>query len=475
MFAQIQPPDQLRHNSWRRFRATLWASVLLLVAACGGGGNKETPAASVPAPVITSFTNSGPVASGSAATLTAVYSGGTGGVDHSLGAIQSGVSLGTGNLTTATTYTLTVTNATGTAVTATTTVNLADASLAVTINGLGALPADVTVTGPASYTQHLTATQTLTGLAEGTYTITAATVTDATQPGLGRGNGGTLGPDYLRRYPMKAVQAVTASGGGATVTVDYPAATLTVQIPTKETAVVTVPMDFVLVPAGSFTMGSDDPLDSQWQNAQPPHTVTIGEAFYVAKTHLTQAQWKAVMGATNNPSYHQGDTFPVEQVSWDMIRTPSTGFLDQLNAAVPGQGFRLPSEAEYEYVCRAGTTTAYFFGADSTNLSTYANWSGTNSSVAGALAPNPWGLYDITGNVWHWLEDDGHNGYTGAPVDGSAWVNTPTRSTYRVLRGSSWYVEGGDVCRSAIRTYVLPYGYWTYVGFRLVLSASGTH
>lgn len=350
--------------------------------------------------------------------------------------------------------------------------------LAVTITGLSSLNADVTVTGPSSYSHHLTATETLTGLADGTYTLTAATVTDTTQPGLGRGWGGstsgTLGPDHLQRYPYQPVQTVTVSGGAGTATVLYPAATLTVQIP-KAGLSGTVPMDFVLVPAGSFTMGSAATEDNYGLAATPAHTVTIGAAFYVAKTHITQAQWKAVMGATNNPSYFSGDTLPVEQVSWGAIRTPTTGFLDKLNTAVTSYGFRLPSEAEYEYACRAGTTTAYFFGTDSTNLSTYANWDGVSTSTVASLAPNPWGLYDIIGNVSHWLEDDGHDGYTSAPVNGSAWVDTPTRRTYRVLRGGSWGDGGDYYCRSAFRTdLIAPDGSDDVVGFRVVLPVPGT-
>jgi formylglycine-generating enzyme required for sulfatase activity len=349
--------------------------------------------------------------------------------------------------------------------------------LAVTITGLQAgLDADVTVTGPNSYSQHLTATQTLTSLTDGTYTITAATVTDPTQPGLGRGNGGTLGPAKLQRYPLKLVQTVTVSGGAATVTVDYPAATLTVQIPTKEDASVSVPMDFVLVPAGSFTMGSNaspDGYQFKGTDTRPIHTVTIGKAFYVAKTELTVAQWRAVMGATNNHSMYGStyDTYPVWSVSWDEIE--GIGFLNQLNVALPTYGFRLPSEAEWEYACRAGTVWEYFFGVGL--LSTYAATT-SNESVA-TLAPNPWGLYDIIGNNWEWTEDDFHYNYNGAPVDGSAWVDTP-RGTDRALRGGGWISSTGNFdlfYRSAFRDYSFEGDSYSNFGFRLVFSASRVH
>jgi formylglycine-generating enzyme required for sulfatase activity len=345
-------------------------------------------------------------------------------------------------------------------------------SLTVTITGLSSLNADVTITGPSNYSHHLTATETLTGLMDGTYTLIAATVTDTTQPGLGRGNSGTLGPVNLQRHPYRPVQTVTVSSGAGTATVLYPAATLTVQIP-KAGLTGTVPMDFVLVPAGSFTMGSAATGDNYGLVATPAHTVTISEAFYVAKTHITQAQWKSVMGATNNPSWFSGDTLPMETVSWDAIRTPTTGFLAQLQRAFAGYGFRLPSEAEYEYACRAGTTTAYFFGTDSTTLSTYANGSGVSTSPVASFAPNPWGLYDIIGNVWHWVEDDVHSGYTSAPVDGSAWVDTPVRGSYRVLRGGSWIMGGGS-CRSATRVGSTQGNHGSDIGFRVVLPVSGT-
>jgi formylglycine-generating enzyme required for sulfatase activity len=336
-------------------------------------------------------------------------------------------------------------------------------TVTVTITGSTGLDADVTVTGPGSYSEHLTATQTLTGLARGTYTITAGTITDTNLPGLGRGNGGTLGPEHLQRYPLKPVQKVAVDGADA-ATVTYPDATKSVSIPVKGTPSATVPMVFVLVPAGSFTMGSTATEDSTRLNAQPPHTVTTGQAFYVAETELTLSQWTAVMGSFTN------DNHPVEQVSWDDIRK-SGGFLDQLNAAVPGKSFRLPSEAEWEYVCRARTTTAFFFGADATNLDTYAVWETSNTAVGKTKAPNPWGLYDILGNVWEWNEDDSHSGYNLAPADGSAWVDSPLRSGSRIQRGGGWSDTAATYFRSAFRNYDLFATVSVSRGFRLVMPA----
>lgn len=344
----------------------------------------------------------------------------------------------------------------------------AGVGLVLTITGLTGLEADVTLAGPGGYSCHLTATETLSGLDDGTYTITAATVTDPSQPGLGRGNGGPLGPANLQRYPLIPVQSVTVSGGLGAVAVDYPPATLTLQIPKKENASNTVPIDFVLVPAGSFTMGS-----SYFSDAKPTHVVTIAEAFYLAKTELTQGQWKAVMGATNNPSgFMTGDTYPVEQVSWDDIRAGGTAFLPTLNTALPGYGLRLPSDAEWEYACRAGSTSAYFFGDDHAGLGTYAVYATGATATVGSKAPNAWGLYDILGNVIEFTEDDYHDGYTGAPADGSPWVDTP-RNIRRMARGGSWF-NSEDACRSAFRGNIRPGDSGSYVGFRVVLSAPRT-
>lgn len=348
----------------------------------------------------------------------------------------------------------------------------ASSSLTVTLTGLASVPGDVTVTGPGNYSHHLAATGTLTNLADGTYTITASTVYDNTQPGLGRAGGGTLGPEHLARYPWQPVQTVTIAGADQSATVLYPLPTWTAQIPDASAlpAVTTVPMDFVLVPAGSFTMGSDAAEDSAMLNAQPPHTVTFTTAFYMAKTELTQAQWKAVM-ITNPSSYIVGDLYPVQSTSWDSIKA---SFLPALNAALPGLGFRLPSEAEWEYTCRGGTSTAYFFGTDDTDLNSYAWWwkNCFGPGAVGTRLPNPWGLHDMAGNVMEWTEDDGHPGYTGAPLDGSAWVDVP-RGSSRVFRDGSFATLSWD-CRSAYRHSDAPSYFKEIVGFRVLLPVPRT-
>jgi formylglycine-generating enzyme required for sulfatase activity len=464
----------------------------------GGIATQQVTITVVPIPTITadSFTNSGPVAIGATATLTATFDAGPGGTAVVTGGaspltMTSGTPLTTGTLSANTTFTLTVSNAATTpaTVTATTTVLVGD-SLTVTIQGLGTapstvLPANVTVTGPNGFNQTLTATQTLSGLADGAYTITAATVTDPNHPGLG----GALGPAHLQRYPAVLTQTASLSFPGTrtgAVTVNYPPATLTV-------AAGTTTIDLVLVPPGSFIMGETD-VDVNYPtgvvnpepNANPHHTVTLGKAFYVAKTLCTQAQWLALMGS--NPSAFQLDdvsgsgdhlTRPVDTVAFNDIATSTTTpaytcFIDALNLAASsslssqlgGGTFRLPSEAEYEYACRAGSTgdSNYFFGtqdpgnpAGEAVIDTYG-WfvdNGASASAAypsgsthpvGQKLPNAWGLYDMIGNLWEACQDSYHPAYdttgTGIPTrpdDGTAWVDGPTANNFqRSYRGGAW-------------------------------------
>jgi formylglycine-generating enzyme required for sulfatase activity len=156
-----------------------------------------------------------------------------------------------------------------------------------------------------------------------------------------------------------------------------------------------VALDLVLIQPGSFTMG-DDGGDGSAE--KPAHKVTISKPFYLGKYEVTQDQWEAVMGA--NPSYFKGPENPVEDVSWDDCQK----FLKKLNERLPGTGgtVRLPTEAEWEYACRAGTTTKYSFGDTRSDLGEYA-WYGGNSHnknhPVGEKKPNAWGLYDIHGNV----------------------------------------------------------------------------
>ncbi|WLT30232.1 SUMF1/EgtB/PvdO family nonheme iron enzyme [Geothrix sp. PMB-07] len=432
-------------------------SVVLSCTVTNAAGDAATAgthtSAVVPLPSITSFsaTASRVVPSGST-TLIANFTGGTGSVSGLGAIVGDGTPLSTNALSTTTVFTLTVTNAAGDAAVShpTATVTVGN-DLTVNITGLGALAGDVTVTGPNGFNQHLTANQTFNGLEDGTYTITAATVTDLSQPGLG----GALGSAHLQRYPLVRVQTQALSAAGsdpatATLVANYPAATLTV-------AAGSTSIDMVLVPGGTYTMGESETTIGSEAVALPPHSVTLAKAFYVAKVPVTQAQWSALMSG-NNPSDFVGPTFPVTNVSFDDITAPTTGFLDSLNAAASakptGSTFRLPTDAEFEYATRAGTTTNFYFGsydtgvpADQSVVDTFV-WSNSNSAGAihpvGALLPNAWGLYDMSGLIWQLCQDDWHADYAASgpgipalPVNGSAWVDSP-RAAGRVYRGGSW-------------------------------------
>jgi formylglycine-generating enzyme required for sulfatase activity len=181
----------------------------------------------------------------------------------------------------------------------------------------------------------------------------------------------------------------------------------------------------VVVPAGSFEMGGTGPMDGH-----PVHHVTLARPFAIGKTEVTQGQWRAMMG--NNPSKFSGcgDACPVEQVSWNEARE----FIQKLNAKT-GKTYRLPSEAEWEYACRGGESHAYCGSESEDDVAWYRDNSRAKTHPAAQKQANAFGLYDIGGNVAEWVEDNYHETYDGAPVDGSAWLG---EDPHRVLRGSSW-------------------------------------
>ncbi|MFZ2160961.1 MAG: SUMF1/EgtB/PvdO family nonheme iron enzyme [Sideroxyarcus sp.] len=186
--------------------------------------------------------------------------------------------------------------------------------------------------------------------------------------------------------------------------------------------------DMVELSAGSFDMGSDNGVE----NERPMHRVTI-KAFAIGKTEVTQAQWQAVMGTNPSNFVTCGDNCPVEQVSWNDVKT----YIQKLNAKT-GKNYRLPTEAEWEYACRAGTQQEFCGSDNADNVA----WNSFNSGSfffntphpVATKKPNAFGLYDMSGNVWEWVEDTYHENYVGAPADGSAWEG----SSMRVLRGGSW-------------------------------------
>jgi formylglycine-generating enzyme required for sulfatase activity len=215
--------------------------------------------------------------------------------------------------------------------------------------------------------------------------------------------------------------------------------------------------EMVEIPQGSFAMGSN----SGEPDEKPMHNVTIAKPFAIGKTEVTQKQWYAVMG--DNPSHFSDcdDDCPVEQVSWNDVQL----FIKKLNVKTAKQ-YRLPSEAEWEYACRAGNQLDYCGSNNADNVS----WNSTNSGTFFFNRPQPvaskqanaFGLYDMSGNVWEWVEDSYHDSYDGAPQDGSARMNGSTH----VLRGGSW---GNDTKygRAAARSkFTANYRHFSY-GFRL--------
>jgi len=202
-------------------------------------------------------------------------------------------------------------------------------------------------------------------------------------------------------------------------------------------------LEMVVLPSGSFLMGSSpdpepDPFSNEKPKAigqpreKPQHRVQI-QSFAIGKYEVMQEQWYTVMG--NNPSDSKGRTLPVEKVSWDDVQQ----FIAKLNQKT-GQKYRLPSEAEWEYAARAGTGTEWSHGSDESKLGGYA-WYSSNSArdthVVGQKLPNPFGLFDMHGNLMEWTQDCWHNNYVGAPTDGSAWT-TDCADSQHVLRGGSW-------------------------------------
>ncbi len=215
-------------------------------------------------------------------------------------------------------------------------------------------------------------------------------------------------------------------------------------------------IEFILIPAGSFTRGS-----KEWSDATP-HQVTLSKPFYLGKYQITQAQWKVVMG--NTPSIFRGDTRPVEQVSWKDCQE----FIQKLNAKERTNKYRLPTEAEWEYACRAGTTTKFSFGDDESKLSQYGwfdNNSGGETHPVGQKKPSIWSLYDMHGNVWEWCQD-WHGAY---PKNAVTDPSGPGSGSDRVDRGGGWGGTAG-YCSASNRDRSPPGLRFYSLGFRLARS-----
>jgi formylglycine-generating enzyme required for sulfatase activity len=222
-----------------------------------------------------------------------------------------------------------------------------------------------------------------------------------------------------------------------------------------------VKMDFVPIPAGSFLMGSGP--DGGDEDEMPMHKVAIAKPFSIGTYEVTQEQWVSIMGT--NPSSFKGAKLPVETVSWNEC----TRYLVKLGERT-GRTFSLPTEAEWEYACRAGTTSRWSFGSSDEYAIDYA-WIGSNSlgitHPVGGKKPNPWGLYDMHGNVWEWCADWYASPYPAGDV---VEPKGPSSGNSRVLRGGGWGDPPGSI-RSAYRNCIGPDTGHNGIGFRCVMQA----
>lgn len=241
-------------------------------------------------------------------------------------------------------------------------------------------------------------------------------------------------------------------------------------------------MKFVYIQPGTFVMGSPSTEPDRFLEKQ--HRVTLTKGYYMQTTEVTQAQWKQVMGS--NPSIFKGDMLPVEQVSWNDVQE----FIRKLNQKEGFNKYRLPTEAQWEYACRAGSTSAFANGGISELKSGYdsnldamswylensdvsysgcfdaSNWGGPKCAGTHSVAqkqPNTWGLYDMHGNVWEWCQD-WYDKYPSSSVIDPTGLSS---GSYRVIRGGSWS-NNAPTCRSANRSNNTPDGKYGIIGFRLV-------
>jgi len=303
----------------------------------------------------------------------------------------------------------------------------------------------------------------------------------AVAPSGNSGNSGNSGTPSLPPLPTFFFEVVSVDGRGKVTGREQRQATYQ---PVDLGQGVTLEM--VGVPGGRFQMGS--PADEGRDYERPQHEVSVGP-FWLGKYLVTQAQWRAVSALPRvkadlptAPSKFSGENKPIELVSWN----EAVEFCHRLSRST-GQTYRLPSEAEWEYACRAGTTTPFHFGE--TITTDLANYRGTGwnlgditysgnygagpkgeyrekTTEVGSFPANAFGLYDMHGNVWEWCQDHWHDNYAGAPTDGSAWLSA-NEGANRLLRGGSWSNYPGS-CRSAYRGRLARDLRHLVVGFRVV-------
>jgi formylglycine-generating enzyme required for sulfatase activity len=254
-------------------------------------------------------------------------------------------------------------------------------------------------------------------------------------------------------------------------------------------------LEMVLIRGGRFMMGSPEDEPERYEDEGPQHEVTIAP-FFMSKYPVTHAQWRVVaelpqidQNLDPDPSNFKGDDHPVERVSWLEAKEFCARLEKQTN-----RPYRLPTEAEWEYACRAGTTTPFYFGETiTTDLANYCGedrtidgnfYSGSygrgpkgsyrqETTSVGSFPANAFGLYDMHGNVWEWCEDHWHSNYEGAPIDGSKWLDLEQKEPNYVLRGGSWYHNPWG-CRSATRNGDTAGLRFNRLGFRVVCVASRT-
>ncbi|MEH2192743.1 MAG: SUMF1/EgtB/PvdO family nonheme iron enzyme [Nostoc sp.] len=235
-----------------------------------------------------------------------------------------------------------------------------------------------------------------------------------------------------------------------------------------------VTLEMVQIPGGTFTMGSPEGEVERYDSESPQHQVTV-PGFFMGKYAVTQEQYQAIMSSNINPSNFKGDKRPVERVSWD----EAVEFCKKLNQKTRCK-YRLPSEAEWEYACRAGTTTPFYFGK--TITTDLVNYHGKypygsapkgedrkQTTNVGKFSPNSFGLYDMHGNVLDWCQDVYNDNYQGAPKDGTAWL-IGKDNNIKLLRGGGW-IDSAKYCRSAIRRFYVRAFCHKAVGFRVVAVA----
>jgi len=288
----------------------------------------------------------------------------------------------------------------------------------------------------------------------------------------------TSGADNLGSFTSANIMQFTDEGVGWGSSYHYALLTMNTQglVSWSNEAEITTPevplpagMEFVELPAGSFEMGSPPGEPGSFEGERPVHTVTFDYSFEIMTTEVTQAMWEELLqNPWSDPSHFTGPDRPVDNILWEECQE----FVDAMNALDPVHEYRLPSEAEWEYACRAGTATRFYWGDDPeySQILQYA-WfsenSGGETHPVGEKLPNSLGLFDMSGNGWEWCQDTWHSNYEGAASDGSAWVDG---SDDHIIRGGGWVI-GARYCRSAHREYISAGNTYSFLGFRLVRTA----